>query len=296
MNIKLKTYFMTMIIFLLYGNQNTKNKQNYQNQKIDVRETEITMNFLKEKIRKLSFFYIEEISDSLITNISKSQTKVTLPQSDICQMTIPFLHPNGNTSKDIHLKNTFFHILEMLETLRYLLESYNKFIIHTNLNFLTHPAQVHFSDDILKMINFRKIVRKEILFVDNAIKNYNQEININFPNLSHKDKMAGYYSFDNSHFGYNQDEFSIEDIDNFSFSYHKRLITKNVLKLKRPKAKLRHPETGSRRGTVFIESGKPSILRGALGNDLGSYELGLVIGMTIEYAITGKIYYYKGFL
>ena len=63
-----------------------------------------------------------------------------------------------------------------------------------------------------------------------------------------------------------------------------------------PKLKLKKPEVGSRRGTVFVNAGKPNIVRGSLGNDFGGYALGIAIGMTIEYAISGKIYYYKNTL
>ena len=58
--------------------------------------------------------------------------------------------------------------------------------------------------------------------------------------------------------------------------------------------KIHKPEVGNRRGTVFVTAGKPNIVRGTFGEDLGAYALGALIGMAIEYAITGKIYYYKG--
>ena len=290
----MKNWFVIILYILLCECQNNVKLQIDDTNNNNLEYAEKTLEMLEKEIHKLSCFYNREISDTLLNKISYLQSSEKFSKIEIDQMDIPFLHPNGNSSKDISLKNIFFDILEMMETLRYLLENYNKFIIHTNLNFLTHPAQVHNSFDLNKMINYRKTVQKEILFVNNAIKNYNKKINVYFPSVSHNHKMAGYYSFDNSHFGYNQDEFSIEDVDNFSFSYHQRLVSKNVLKHRNARAQLKKPEVGTRRGTVFITPGKPNILRGAFGNDFGAYDLGVAVGMTIEYAITGKIYYYKG--
>ena len=290
----MKHWFIIMICISLCGCQNNVDSQIDDTPKNELKYKEENIEKLQKKIHKLSYFYTKEVSETLLTQVSSLQSEEKFGKLEIDQMTAPFLHPNGNSQEDLSLKNIFFNLLEMMETLRYLLESYNKFIIHNNLIFLTHPAQMHHTNDLKKMINYRKIVRKEILFVKNAIKNYNQQINTYFPNVSDNDKMAGYYSFDNSHTPYNQEEFSIEDIDNFSYSYHNKLITKNLLKLKNPKTRLYHPELGSRQGTVFLESGKPTILRNIFSNGFGPVNLGTAVGMTIEYAITGKIYYYKG--
>ena len=212
---------------------------------------------------------------------------------EVEQMPTPYLHPNGNSKADLFYKNRFFYILDIKESLRNLLEHYNKFMIHTNLNILSHPAQIHISEELPKLLSYRRLMIKEIKFVKNEILKYNNSIEIDFPNISYKRKMSGYYSFDNNHINYNRDEFSIEDVDNFSYSYHQKLITKNLLKTKNAKVKLHKPLVGTRRGTVFISAGKPNFIRGIFGNDFGGYSLGIAVGMTIEYAITGKIYYYR---
>ncbi|WP_440881715.1 hypothetical protein [Tenacibaculum sp. C7A-26P2] len=223
-------------------------------------------------------------------------TKKGFQLPEVEQMPTPYLHPNGNSEADLFYKNRFFYILDIKESLRNLLEHYNKFTIHTNLNVLSHPAQIHISEELPKLLAYRRLMIKEIKFVKNEILKYNSLIEIDFPNISYQCKMAGYYSFDNKHIKFNRNEFSIEDVDNFSYSYHRKLVTKNLLKAKNAKLKLQKPQVGSRRGTVFISPGKPNIIRGVFGNDFGSYSLGVAIGMTIEYAITGEIYYYKNAL
>ena len=290
----MKNWFITVLSFLLFECQNNTKLDICSPHKSELDHTLETLEKLEKKINEVSFIDIVEGLDREFTKISSLQSTKKFGKLEIDQIEIPFLHPNGKSEEDRFLKEVFFKLLEILEALRYLIESYNKFIVNTNLTFLTHPAQVTHSDDIVKMINYRKIVRKEIFFVKNIIYQYNQKINMSFPNVSDNHKMAGYYSFDNTHFSCNQDVFSIEDIDNFSYSYHKKLVSKNVLKSKHAKLKLSAPELGTRRGTVFVNSGKPNILRGTFGNDFGSYNLGVAVGMTIEYAITGKIYYYKG--
>ena len=210
-------------------------------------------------------------------------------------MPIPFLPPKGYTEKDTFFIDIFFYILEIQETLRDIIEHYNRFTINTNLNILSHPAQIDdHSEELLQLIQFRRIVIEEIEFVKNEIKKYNDKISSLFLNASYHDKINGYYSFDNSHLIYKKTEFSIEDVDNISYSYKKKLITKDVLKSNNVKVKIHKPEVGKRRGTVFVSADRPNVLRGALGNGFGGYELGALIGMAIEYAITGKIYYYKG--
>ncbi|WP_435263563.1 hypothetical protein [Tenacibaculum sp. nBUS_03] len=293
MNIKLKAWFILIILTSLYGCQSNLDDNIINKQSSYTQETKNIISLLSKKIHDLSVFQSEEYLVNDFTLNTSIQSKSGIEAPEIGQMPIPFLHPNGNSEEDIFLKNAFFNILEMQELLRDLLENYNKFTIHTNLNILTHPAQIDSSNDLIKLIKFRRIIREEITFVQKTINIYNKKINIHFPNITYSQKMSGYYSFDNSHLSCNQTEFSIEDVDNFSYSYHQKLVTKNMLKEKKAKLKLHRPEVGTRRGTVFIKAGKPNVIRGALGNDFGGYALGVVVGMTIEYAITGKIYYYK---
>lgn len=275
MNIKLTLHLASSLILL--GCQDTEqidnpnNKENVFNDK----------NPSQKQEKKTKVLISKEITNNF-------------PAPKIGHMPTPYLYPNGESEDDLFFRDTFFKILENEELLRNMLENYNTFTIKTNLNRLSHPAYIHlFSDDLSRLFNFRRIIINEIESLKNKINNYNRKINLYFPKTSHYHKMSGYYSFDNTHLNYNREEFSIEDVDNFSYSYHKKLITKNILKSENPKLKLHKPEVGNRRGTVFVTAGKPNIIRGTFGEDLGAYALGAAVGMTIEYAITGKIYYYK---
>ena len=291
--LKFKKWFGIIIIFFLCKCQINLEKPIQENSMISSQETENMMNLLRNKIHELSFFYTENAVDRNFVNLSTIQASNGNFNPEIDTMITPYLPPNGDNDKDEYFKNMFFNILEMIETLRYLLENYNKFIIRSNIGIITHPGQTHLSINFPKMIKFSRAVREEIIFVKNSIKKYNSQIDEHFTGISYHSKMSGYYSSDNSHFNYNQHEFSIEDIDNFSYSYFNGLAARNILKTKNAKLKISRPLGGKRAGTVFISPGKPNILRGALGSDFGAYNLGAVVGMTIEYAITGEIYYYK---
>ncbi len=292
--VNLKIGFILIIIYSLNGCQSELDLQKQSKNNISFSNLKHTITSISKKIHELSYLNSVKIDlDNLKPNYSKKKLTVHSTEK-IDLMPTPYLPPNGNSREDVVFIDRFFNFLEMTEALRDLLEHYNRFTIHTNLNFLTHPMQIHSSDDFIRLIKFRKIILKEIAFVRNEILNYNNTIDNHFPQISYHHKMAGYYSFDNTHKVFNQDEFSITEVSNMAFSYHFKLIDKNILKLKTPKLRLHKPEVGKRRGTVFINPGKPNTIRGVFGNDFGAYNLGLAVGMTIEYAITGKIYYYQG--
>lgn len=290
---KLKIGFMLILIYSLNGCQSELDLQKQSKNNTSFSNLKYIITSIAKKIHKLSYLNSVKIDlDNLKSNYSKKKLTVNSTEK-IDQIPTPYLPPNGKGKEDVIFIDRFFNILEMQEALRDLLDHYNKFTIHTNLIFLTHPAQIYSSDDFIRLIKFRKIILKEIAFVRDEILNYNNTIDTHFPQISYHHKMAGYYSFDNTHKVLNQDEFSITEVSNMAFNYHFKLIDKNILKLKNPKLKLHKPEVGKRRGTVFITPGKPNIIRGVFGNDFGAYNLGLAVGMTIEYAITGKIYYYQ---
>ena len=267
---------------------------------------------LSEKFYKLTTFQSSNKTPPFISNDNKrlnikkiKERRISREQSTEFneidtikteQMPTPFLPPSGKNQVDLFFNNAFFYILEMQEMLRTSLDTYNKFTINFNLHTLSHPALLHGSESIGKLMRLRHEIRQQITFLKNEIKKYNQEINNFFPNTNRSHKMSGYYSSDNTHLPYSQSEFSIEDIHNASYSYAEKLVTKDFLKSQNPKIKIRPPEVGTRRGTVFVSAGQPNVLRGIFGNNFGAFSLGIAVGMTIEWAITGKIYYYKGYM
>ena len=269
-DITAKITHILITLSLFYSCQNDLMLKKQENTDTLFYEAQKKTSMFSKKIKQLSI--LQDLHNILIKQGSSCRNskdfRNKLPVFKIEQMPSPFLHPNGNSDIDLYFKNIFFRILEMQETLRDLIEYYNKFTIKTNLNFLSHPAQIHNSTEIKNLIKLRNVVSEEIDFVKNEISNYNSRINTYFPNVSINHKKAGYYSYDNSHFLYNQFEFSIEDIDNFSYCFHQKIVNEDLLKLTNPKLKLKKPEVGSRRGTVFVNAGKPNIIRGTLGNDL----------------------------
>ncbi len=323
MNFKLNKVFIYITLYLLNGCQNDINTdyltENDGELNIDFKAAKDEIHTLANKIQNLSFHKKKSHSNHSFSNTQRNQKKTSvknpifisldrmqenlkklleesekgIPTPEIDEMPTPFLPPNGNSKDDLFFKNMFFNILEMQETLRELIEGYNKLVIRLNLNILKNPNTLPQTDDLILVTKFRQIAIEEIAFVKEHVNYYNQRINLYFPDVNHQRKMSGYYSFDNSHISYNESEFSIEDISNFSYSYHRKLITKDILKEKNAKLHLHQPEVGKRRGTVFLNSRKPNVIRGSLGNDFGSYSLGVAIGMAIEYAITGKIYHYR---
>ena len=92
-------------------------------------------------------------------------------------MPTPFLPPNGNSKDDLFFKNMFFNILEMQETLRELIEGYNKLVIRLNLTILKNPNNLPQTDDLILVTKFRQIAIEEIAFVKEHVNYYNQRIN-----------------------------------------------------------------------------------------------------------------------
>lgn len=300
MKIKLKTQLLTITLSLFFACQKD----------LELKTSIDEYNFEFDAIQKTELLYKKKHDllslsgkSTLPTNIhlnrtyTSKKTKQKFPTYDLEIMPTPYLPPCGKSELDIHYKNAFFSILDRKEDLRVYLEKYNTFIINNNVLKLSHPAQLHDTDDsdsFIKLRRFVKEAKREVQIVKDKINLYNREIGDLFPNVSHGHKMAGYYSFDRSHVIVNNlEEFSIEDVDYLSYSYGRRFISKNFFTTGQPKSKIHKPQVGTRRGTVFVNSSKPNVIRGTFGNDFGAYELGKLVGMCIEYAITGKLYYYK---
>ena len=300
MKIKLKTQLLTITLSLFFACQKDlelKTSMDECNFEFDaIQKAEL----LSEKKQDLLSFPGKSkppTSIHLNRTYNSKKTKQKFPTYDLEIMPTPYLPPSGKSELDISYKDAFFSILDRKEDLRDYLEKYNTFMINNNLLKLSHPAQLHDIDDsdsFVKLRRFVKEAKREIQIVREKINLYNNEIRCFFPNVSQGHKMAGYYSFDNSHIIVNNlEEFSIEDVDCFSFSYGKRLISNKFFTTGQLKSKIHKPQVGTRRGTVFVNSSKPSVVRGTFGNDFGAYELGKLVGMCIEYAITGELYYYK---
>ena len=58
----------------------------------------------------------------------------------------------------------------MQEMLRTSLDTYNKFTINFNLHTLSHPALLHGSESIGKLMRLRHEIRQQITFLKNEIK------------------------------------------------------------------------------------------------------------------------------
>ena len=202
MKTKLKTLLIYVFIIFSLGCEKNTEIYNTENKKNTIQETQNNISILFKKNRAIALLIYKKYSKNKIENnvlivqknkeqkFKKFLKKKTLnresslfPTSEIDQMPIPFLPPKGYTEKDTFFIDIFFYILEIQETLRDIIEHYNRFTINTNLNILSHPAQIDdHSEELLQLIQFRRIVIEEIEFVKNEIKKYNDKISSLFPN------------------------------------------------------------------------------------------------------------------
>ena len=182
MKTKLKTLLIYVFIIFSLGCEKNTEIYNTENKKNTIQETQNNISIIFKKNRAIALLIYKKYSKNKIENnvlivqknkeqkFKKFLKKKTLnresslfPTSEIDQMPIPFLPPKGYTEKDTFFIDIFFYILEIQETLRDIIEHYNRFTINTNLNILSHPAQIDdHSEELLQLIQFRRIVIEEI--------------------------------------------------------------------------------------------------------------------------------------
>ncbi len=295
MKTRLKLCFTLIFLIIAYNCQDNLDESNLKEESFSFLKTKQVIFSLSEKIHHLT---LRKANSSIVLENEQlikviGNFKNRLPILELKQIATPFLPPNGKSEKDIFFRNTFFDILNIQEILREILECYNKFIIQYNLKVLSKSSLLYESENLLNLLKLRHAVIQKINIVNNEIIEYNNKINTYFEKVCVRHKMAGYYSFDNSHFRFVRDQFTPEDINILSFNYRHQIISKGILRSKNIRSKLYKPIRGAIKGTIFV-SRKNKQMREIIKKQNIKYPLKSVLNMTIDYCTNGKLYYYKG--
>ena len=295
MKTRLKLCFTLIFLTIAYNCQDNLDESNLKDESFSFLKTKQVIFSLSEKIHHLT---LRKANSSIVLENEQlikiiGNLKNRLPILELKQIATPFLPPNGKSKKDLFFRNTFFDILNIQEILREILECYNKFVIQYNLKVLSKSSHLYESENLLNILKLRYAVIQKINIVNNEIVEYNNKINTYFEKICVRHKMAGYYSFDNSHFRFVKDQFTPEDINVLSFNYHHKIISKDILRSKNIRSKLHKPNNEAIKGSIFVSRTKKQTREITRKQNI-KYPLKSVLNMTIDYCTNGKVYYYKG--